>query len=360
MSNIKVAVAGVGNSTSSLVQAIVSSRRDEVVTGVRPPSPPTSFSRELELVAAFDVDERKVGRDLSEAILAEPNCTTSYVDVPPLGVTVAPAPVLDGLADHVRRDIPLVDDSQESEQTVADRLAAAAADVLVCQLPGGSTQATQLFARAALQARVAFVNCNPEPVANDPTLAVQFASFGVALLGDDIKSQLGTTVLHRTLLELFERRGVEVTSSYQLNYGGNNDFRNMLDLSRFTSKQRSKHSAISAATRTDPARVELISPGYIESLRDHKVAYVHIEGTALLGMNVVLEARLQVEDSPNSAGVAIEALRVAGAQRAAGVGGAVAEACSPFFKRPPQQIPEREGLDRLGDLLHTWDSRTLT
>jgi myo-inositol-1-phosphate synthase len=356
MSGIKLAVAGVGNSTSSLVQGIVAAGDGRKIAGVRPHAVPDGYGRAVELVAAFDVDERKVGCDLSEAILAEPNCTSSYMRVPPLGVTVAPAPILDGLADHIRSGLPLIDDAGESEETVAERLSSAGAEVLVCQLPGGSTKATQMFARAALRAGAAFVNCNPEPVANDRLLRAAYADAGVPLLGDDIKSQLGTTVLHRTLLELFGRRGVEVSASYQLNFGGNNDFRNMLDRGRFSSKQESKHSAISAATQADPDRVELVPPEYIRGLRDHKVAYVHIEGNAFLGMKVVLEARLEVEDSPNSAGVVIEAIQVAAVQRAAGAGGAVAEACSPFFKRPPVQIAEAQGLDRLSETLASWMS----
>ncbi|MGV9721984.1 inositol-3-phosphate synthase [Nocardia beijingensis] len=315
------------------------------------------LSLDVEFVAAFDVDQRKVGLDLAEAIFAEPNCTSKYTEVPATGVTVEAGPILDGLADHVKAEIPLVDDSSLDEDRVAARLREAGAEIVVCQLPGGSPKATRLYAMAAVRAGAAFINCNPEEVANSEEIRDKYRAQGVPLLGDDVKSQLGTTVLHRTLLELFQRRGIDVTSSYQLNFGGNNDFKNMLDRSRFSSKQTSKHSAILAASGVEPDRIELVPPDHIRSLRDHKVAYVQIEGEAFLGMKVRLEVKLQVEDSPNSAGVVIDAIRMAALQRAAAVGGTVAEACSPFFKRPVEQIPEAESLPRLSEIVQVWGEK---
>jgi myo-inositol-1-phosphate synthase len=337
---IRVAIAGVGNCACSLVQAPLLYREGA------PQHPGLAHTlvgpyavSDLDFVAAFEVDDRKVGLDLSAAIFAPPNCTSAYIDVPATGVTVARGPLLDGLPAHIAAETPLTD---ENPADVVAILRESGADVLVCELPGGSPAATAFYAGAALEAGVAFVNCNPERIANDPRWRDRFAAAGVPLLGDDIKSQLGTTVLHRTLLELVERRGFTVDRSYQLNFGGNNDFLNMRDRRRFDSKQNSKLGAIAASVSKDESAIALVPPEYIDFLQDQKIAYIRIEATGFLGMKASLELRLNVEDSPNSAGVVVDAIRVAKVAADRGIGGLVDGVGSAFFKNPPDCVPEAQ------------------
>jgi myo-inositol-1-phosphate synthase len=306
---------------------------------------------DVRFVAAFDVDSGKVGLDLSQAIFASPNCTTRYVEVGTVGVTVRVGPLLDGLAPHLLESIPIADGPTELSDVV-NELKKSRAEVVVSYLPGGATAATEFYAQAALDAGAAFVNCNPELIANNPHWQAEFKARGIPLLGDDTKSQLGTTVLHRTLIELFKARGVSVDRSYQLNFGGNNDFLNMRNRARFDSKQHSKLSAIQSALGSDvsTSEMELVPPEHISFLRDHKIAYVRMEGRAFLGMKVSLEARLEVEDSPNSAGVVIDAIRAAKTALDAHLGGIIEAGCAACFKRPPTQMTEAEGHKALGEL----------
>jgi myo-inositol-1-phosphate synthase len=259
------------------------------------------------------------------------------VALPATNVTVMEGPVLDGVADHMRDRIVLP--TTPNPVDVSEELRRSGADVAVCYLLGGAREATNYYAEAALQAGVAFVNCQPEPIANDEAWRTRFAQAGIPLLGDDVKSQIGTTVLNRALLELLEKRGASVTSAYQLNYGGNTDFLNMRDRLRFASKQTSKLSAIRSATNGS-ASLELVPPEHIGFLQDRKIAYIHIDGEALLGMKFDIELRLSVEDSPNSAGVVIDAVRAAKAAKDRGIGGVVDSVCSWCFKRPPIQMSE--------------------
>jgi myo-inositol-1-phosphate synthase len=292
---------------------------------------------DIDFAAAFDVDERKIGLDLADAIFAPPNCTSSYVEVPRIGVVVERGPLLDGLPDHIASDIPL---SAGDPADVVEVLRSAGADVLVCELPGGSPKATAFYAGAALEAGAAFINCNPERIANDPQWRDRFAEAGVPLLGDDIKSQLGTTVLHRTLLELVERRGFTVDRSYQLNFGGNTDFLNMRDRRRFDSKQQSKLGAISNSVSRGDAAIALVPPEHIDFLEDKKIAYISIEASGFLGMKATVELKLSVEDSPNSSGVVVDAIRVAKVAADRGIGGYVEGVGSAFFKNPPDIVAE--------------------
>lgn len=347
---IRVAIAGVGNCACSLVQGPLRydgrSPDDLGSSGLsRPLIGPYAVS-DLEFVAAFDVDERKIGLDLGEAVFAAPNCTSAYVTVPPLGVVVERGPLLDGLPPHIAADTPL---GGGEVADVAAVLRDAHADVLVCELPGGSPEATAFYAEAAVTTGTAFVNCNPERIANDPAWRTRFTQAGVPLLGDDIKSQLGTTILHRTLLELVERRGFTVDRSYQLNFGGNADFLNMRDRRRFDTKQQSKLGAISGALSGSAAAIDLVPPEHISFLQDEKIAYIRIEASGFLGMQAALELRLNVEDSPNSSGVVVDAIRTAKVAADRGLGGYIEGVGSAFFKNPPDLVPESEavrGLDR--------------
>jgi len=345
---IRVAIAGIGNCTSSLVQSpVLYGSSDAPTIGLARPDLGGYSVADIDFVAAFEVDGRKVGLDLADAIVAAPNCTTSYVAVPPSGVIVKSAPLLDGLPQHIATSTPL---TTEPPVDVAEELRTTGTDVLVCELPGGSAEATAYYAGAALEARVAFINCNPERIANDPAWRQRFADAGVPLLGDDIKSQLGTTVLHRTLLELVERRGFTVDRSYQLNFGGNTDFLNMRDRRRFDTKQNSKLGSISKSISRG-GDINLVPPEYIDFLKDEKIAYVRIEATGFLGMKAALEVRLNVEDSPNSSGVVVDAIRVAKVARDRNEGGFLRGVGTAFFKNPPDCIPEVGATAAMDDFL---------
>jgi myo-inositol-1-phosphate synthase len=343
--SVRVAIAGVGNCASSLVQAVTAARAGIDGPGVAHPQLGGYGVADIEFVAAFDVDERKVGQDLSAAIGSAPNCTTSYVDVPFLGVDVSCGPLLDGTGSLTSSLVHVAEESSRATfADVSSALAQAEADVLINYLPVGSAKATAGYAGAALAAGVAFVNCNPEAIATDPSWQRQFAEAGVPLLGDDIKSQLGATTLHRTLIELCNSRGAVIDKTYQLNVGGNTDFLNMLDPGRAATKRASKMAALQARL-DDGTDVGAGPSDYVPHLRDRKVAYIKLEGRSMLGMSFAIEAKLEVEDSPNSAGVAVDALRVAKIAVDRRIGGPVNSACAPLFKIPPVQYADAEAAE---------------
>jgi len=336
MTEVRVAIAGVGNCASSLVQAVTAARTAPGGPGVTHPVIGGYGVADIEFVAAFDVDERKLDTDLADAIGAAPNCTSSYLKVPPTGVTVGCGPLADGVG-SLTADVVQVSASAEtaSFEQVSEVLRATRADVLISYMPVGAAKATTGYAGAALAAGVAFVNCNPEVVATDPAWQERFAAAGVPLLGDDIKSQLGATTLHRTLIDLCTSRGAVVDRTYQLNVGGNTDFLNMRDPERASSKRASKMSAL--RTRLGEGAEFGAGPSdYVPHLSDRKVAYITLEGRSLLGMPFTIEAKLSVEDSPNSAGIAVDAVRAAKVAADRGLGGPVDEVCAYLFKAPPR------------------------
>lgn len=340
--SIRVALAGVGNCASSLVQGVTHYREvgdEEAVPGLMHTRLGPYRVRDVEFVAAFDVDSRKVGRDLAEAISAEPNNTLRFAEVPPLGVTVLRGPTADGIGPSARgaileSELPAVD--------LAGELRRSGAEVLVCYLPVGSERAARLYAEAALEAGVAFVNAIPVFLASDPEWAARFARAGLPIIGDDIKSQVGATITHRALARLFESRGVALEHTYQLNVGGNMDFRNMLDRDRLESKRVSKTRAVTSnISAVLPAEDVHIGPSdHVPWLGDRKVAFVRLEGSGFGGAPVALEYRLEVWDSPNSAGVIIDAIRLARLALDRGVGGPIEPACAYLMKSPPAQHPE--------------------
>jgi len=340
---IRVAVAGVGNCASSLVQA-ASAAAGTAAGSIGVPRPLFGGYAvgDITFAAAFDVDDRKVGRDLAEAIVSPPNCTSSYVQVPATGVRVRCGPLADGIGPLTRDLVQVAGDAARvSFADVTAALTAAAADVLIAYLPVGSARATAGYAGAALDAGVAFVNCNPERVATDPAWQRKFADAGVPLLGDDIKSQLGATTLHRMLIDLCTSRGAVIDRTYQLNVGGNTDFLNMRDPGRAAAKRASKMSALEARLDAD-TEFGAGPSDYIKHLSDRKVAYINLEGRSLLGMPFSIEAKLEVEDSPNSAGVAIDAIRAAKTAADRGIGGPVHDACAYLFKIPATPSSDRE------------------
>jgi myo-inositol-1-phosphate synthase len=303
--------------------------------------------RDLKFVAAWDIDRRKVGRDLSEAIFAAPNCTTVFCDEVAPSVEVRMGRMLDGVADHmsqypVERTFVPADLPQPEKAEVVDVLRETRADVLVNYLPVGSQQATEFYAECALDAGVAFVNNMPVFIASDPTWGKRFTDAGVPLIGDDIKAQLGATIVHRVLTDLFAKRGVKLDRTYQLNTGGNTDFLNMLNRSRLASKKVSKTEAVQSVAhrRIDDENIHVGPSDYVAWQNDNKVCYLRMEGQLFGGVPMNLELRLSVEDSPNSAGVAIDMIRCAKIARDRGLGGPIFEPAAWFCKHPPKQMTD--------------------
>ena len=301
---------------------------------------------DVEFVAAFDVDAKKVGFDLSEAITASENNTIKICDVPPLGVTVQRGPTLDGLGKYYRETI---DESDADPVDVVQVLKDTQADVLVSYLPVGSEEADKFYAQCAIDAGVAFVNALPVFIASDPVWAKKFEDAGVPIVGDDIKSQVGATITHRVMAKLFEDRGVALDRTYQLNVGGNMDFKNMLERERLESKKISKTQAVTSNIGHDMAarNVHIGPSDYVAWLDDRKWAYVRLEGRAFGDVPLNMEYKLEVWDSPNSAGIIIDAIRAAKIAKDRGIGGPIISASSYLMKSPPVQLPDDEGRARV-------------
>jgi myo-inositol-1-phosphate synthase len=342
MGTVRVAVAGVGNCASALVQGVEYYRAADpasTVPGLMHVDLGGYHVGDLEFVAAFDVDAKKVGFDLADAIAASENNTIRFADVPPTGVVVQRGPTLDGLGRYYRETIT---ESDTEPVDVVAALREARADVLVCYLPVGSEEAATFYAECALAAGVGFVNALPVFIASDPEWAERFRAARVPIVGDDIKSQVGATITHRVLARLFEERGVVLDRTYQLNIGGNMDFKNMLERDRLESKKTSKTRAVTSNVSHEiPARDVHIGPSdHVQWLDDRKWAYVRLEGRAFGDVPLNLEYKLEVWDSPNSAGVVIDAVRVAKLAMDRGLGGPVEAASAYFMKSPPVQHPD--------------------
>ncbi len=342
MTEVRVAVVGVGNCAASLVQGVHYYADADPATRV-PGLMHVDFGgyhvRDIRFVAAFDVDAKKVGRDLSEAIHASENNTIKIADVPPLSVPVLRGHTLDGLGRFYRETIT---ESDEEPVDVAAVLRETRADVLVSYLPVGSEAADRFYAQAALDAGVAFVNALPVFIASDPVWAEKFRVAGVPIIGDDIKSQVGATITHRVLAKLFEDRGVQLDRTMQLNVGGNMDFLNMKELERLESKKVSKTQSVTSQVDRDLGRdnVHIGPSDYVAWLDDRKWAYVRLEGRAFGDVPLNLEYKLEVWDSPNSAGIIIDAVRAAKIALDRGIGGPVFSASSYFMKSPPAQYAD--------------------
>ena len=339
MSSIRVAIVGVGNCASSLVQGVEfyrDAKPDETIPGLMHVVFGDYHVSDVEFVAAFDVDDKKVGKDLSEAIVSSENCTIKIADVPTLGVEVQRGPTLDGVGKYYADTI---DESPAEPVDVVQALKDAKVDVLVSYLPVGSEQADKFYAQCAIDAGVAFVNALPVFIASDPEWAKKFEDAGVPIVGDDIKSQVGATITHRVMAKLFEDRGVRLERTLQLNVGGNMDFKNMLERERLESKKISKTQAVTSNTSAELAERDVhIGPSdYVGWLDDRKWAFVRLEGRNFGDAPVSLEYKLEVWDSPNSAGVIIDAVRAAKIGLDRGIGGALISASSYFMKSPPHQ-----------------------
>jgi len=336
---------GVGNCATSLIQGVEyykDADADAIVPGLMHVKFGEYHVNDVEFVAAFDVDAKKVGFDLAEATTASENNTIKIADVPPTGVTVQRGPTMDGLGKYY---LETIEQSEAEPVDIVRVLRETRADVLVSYLPVGSEQADKFYAQCAIDARVAFVNALPVFIASDPVWAAKFEDAGVPVIGDDIKSQVGATITHRVMAKLFEDRGVVLDRTYQLNVGGNMDFKNMLERDRLESKKVSKTQAVTSNIGHDlGARNVHIGPSdYVQWLDDRKWAYVRLEGRAFGDVPLNLEYKLEVWDSPNSAGIIIDAIRAAKIAKDRSIGGPLLAASSYLMKSPPIQRPDDEG-----------------
>ncbi|MEY2964495.1 MAG: inositol-3-phosphate synthase [Candidatus Nanopelagicales bacterium] len=344
---IRVAIVGVGNCASSLVQGVEyykDADPSQRVPGLMHVQFGPYHVGDVNFVAAFDVDAKKVGVDLAEAILASENNTMTICSVPPTGVTVQRGHTLDGLGKYYRETI---EESDFTPVDVVSVLREQRVDVVVCYLPVGSEEAARFYAQCALDAGCAFVNALPVFIASDPEWAAKFEAAGLPIVGDDIKSQVGATITHRVLTKLFEDRGVTLDRTYQLNVGGNMDFKNMLERDRLESKKVSKTQAVTSQVDRDlgSRNVHIGPSDWIEWLDDRKWAFVRLEGRGFGDAPINLEYKLEVWDSPNSAGIIIDALRAAKIAKDRGIGGPLLSASSYFMKSPPVQYSDSEARD---------------
>ena len=352
MEKIRIAIVGVGNCASSLVQGLhyYEDKDPEDAVGLMHWEIGGYRPSDVEVVAAFDIDRRKVGKDVSEAIFAQPNCTTVFCrDIAQSGVTVRMGKILDGFSDHMKEyddkhTFVLADELEPTEEEVVKALEESGAEILMNYLPVGSEDATRFYARCALEAGVALVNNIPVFIASDPEWAGRFKEKGIPLIGDDIKAQLGATIAHRVLTDLFSKRGVKLERTYQLNTGGNTDFLNMLNQRRLASKKESKTEAVQAVTAARLADDDIhIGPSdYVPWQKDNKVCFIRMEGKLFGDVPMNLEMRLSVEDSPNSAGVAIDMIRCCKLALTRGIGGNLHAASAYFCKHPPKQFTDDE------------------
>jgi myo-inositol-1-phosphate synthase len=342
MTEVRIAIVGLGNCASSLVQGLTYYRDADPgdrVPGLMHVELGGYHVRDVKVVAAFDVDAKKVGRDVAEAIFTEPNNTIRFSDVEPTGVVVQRGRTLDGLGTYYRE---VITESDEPEVDVVRTLRDARADVLVSYLPVGSDEADRFYAQCAIDAQVAFVNALPVFIASDPAWAKRFADAGVPIVGDDIKSQVGATITHRILAKLFEDRGVELDRTYQLNFGGNMDFKNMLERERLVSKKISKTQSVQSQLETPLSKDDIhIGPSdHVPWLEDRKWAMIRLEGRNFGDVPLTIEMKLEVWDSPNSAGVIIDAVRCAKIALDRGIGGPIIGPSAYFMKSPPVQFTD--------------------
>ena len=361
MEPINIAIVGVGNCASALVQGVHYYRRKPAegtaglmqwdLGGYRP--------TDISVVAAFDIDERKVGQDVNTAIFSAPNCAKIFCpDLPVSGITVQMGNTLDGVSEHMRE----YDDQQTfipaskpiaSKKQVVDTLKNSGTEIVVNYLPVGSQQATEFYAECALEAETAFINCIPVFIASDPTWARRFEEMNIPLIGDDIKSQIGATIVHRTLTDLFRRRGTHLERTYQLNTGGNTDFLNMLNRKRLASKKKSKTEAVQsvAAHRLESQNIHIGPSDYVPWQQDNKVGFIRMEGKLFGDVPMHLELRLSVEDSPNSAGVVVDAIRCARIAFDRNEGGVLEAPSANFCKHPPIQFTDDKAHQLLEDFI---------
>jgi myo-inositol-1-phosphate synthase len=342
LKEIRVAIVGVGNSASALIQGVEyykNAKEEETVPGLMHVNFGGYHVRDIKFVAAFDVDKNKIGKDLAEAIFTKPNCCTKFANVPPLGVKVSPGPVLDGVAKHMKETFNIYSEGETKPADIASILKESRAEILINYLPVGSHNATRFYAQAALDAGCAFINCIPEFIASDNAWSRKFEEKGLPVAGDDVKSQLGATILHRNLVRLCVDRGVIVDETYQLNLGGDTDFLNMTIEERLKTKRISKTEAVKSLVPYDlPTR---IGPSdYVPFLGNKKICYIWLKGRKFGDRPLTITVKLEVEDSPNSAGVVIDVIRAVKLALDRKIAGSLISISSYAFKHPPIQVPD--------------------
>ncbi|WP_439374703.1 inositol-3-phosphate synthase [Bradyrhizobium sp. DASA03120] len=341
---VRVGIVGVGNCASSFVQGLTyyrNAKSNEPVPGLMNVDLGGYHISDIQIASAFDVNAAKVGRDVADAIFAKPNNTHRFAEVDQTGVIVQRGPVMDGIGHYLEDDVPV---AEVPEADVSEVLATSRTDVLVSYLPVGSQRASEWYAARAIEAGCGYVNCIPVFIASHPDWRRRFEDAGLPIVGDDIKSQVGATILHRVLANLFRDRGVRLDRTYQLNVGGNTDFKNMLERERLTSKKISKTQAVTSQfdVPMDPDNIHVGPSDHVPWLTDRKLAFIRLEGTTFGGVPLSAEVKLEVWDSPNSAGVVIDAVRCAKLAMDRGQGGALTGPSSYFMKSPPQQFTDEE------------------
>lgn len=352
MNKIKISIIGIGNCASSLIQGIshYSSKKSDDAVGLMHWEIGGYKPFDIEVVAAFDIDKRKIGLDVNEAIFSKPNCTTIFCpNIKQSNIKVQMGRVLDGVSEHMKdyedqHTFVLADGPEPTKEEIIKVLKDSGTDVLINYLPVGSEKATRFYADCALQAGTAFVNNIPVFIASDPVWEKRFKDKNIPIIGDDIKSQLGATIVHRVLTDLFNKRGVKLERTYQLNTGGNTDFLNMLNRTRLVSKKESKTEAVQAVAsqRLENKNIHVGPSDYVSWQKDNKVCFIRMEGKLFGDVPMNLEMRLSVEDSPNSAGVAIDAIRCAKLALNRKQGGALIAPSAYFYKHPPKQFTDDE------------------
>lgn len=352
MEKIKIAIVGVGNCASSLIQGIeyYKDKNPDDAIGLMNWEVGGYKPFDIEVVVAFDIDKRKVGKDISKAIFEAPNCTKIiWKNIPEAGVEVKMGKILDGFSEHMKdydekHTFVLSGEKESSKEDIIGELKKSGAEIMLNYLPVGSEKAVKFYADCALEAGTAFINCMPVFIASTPEWAKKFKEKNIPIIGDDIKAQLGATITHRTLTDLFKKRGVKLERTYQLNTGGNTDFLNMLNHSRLVSKKKSKTEAVQSvlAKRLDDENIHIGPSDYVPWQKDNKICFIRMEGKLFGDVPMNLELRLSVEDSPNSAGVAIDAIRCAKIALNKGKGGLLYSPSAYFMKHPPKQFTDDE------------------
>ena len=358
MEKIKIAIIGLGNCASSLIQGIhyYKNKNPEDAIGLMHPVIGDYTASDIEVVAAFDIDKRKVGKDVSEAIFAKPNCTQVFCsEIPETGVKVSMGKVLDGVAPHMSKyddDYTFVV-ADEKEADIVKILKESGAEMLINYLPVGSEKAVRFYAQCALDAGVAFINSMPVFIVSDPQWAKKFEEKGIPAIGDDVKAQIGATITHRTLANLFRERGVKVERTYQLNTGGNTDFLNMLNRDRLDSKKESKTEAVQSvlAERLDDHDIHIGPSDYVPWQKDNKLCFLRMEGKTFGDVPMNIELRLSVEDSPNSAGCVIDAIRCCKLALQRGIGGQLTSISAYTMKHPPEQFIDEEAHNMVNEFI---------
>jgi myo-inositol-1-phosphate synthase len=361
MGKIKIAIIGIGNCASSLIQGLhyYSSKKSEETIGLMHWTIAGYSPADIEVVAAFDIDKRKVNQNLSQAIFAKPNCTKIICsDIPETRVKVKMGRILDGLAQHMKdydpdRSFLPSSEPEANQESVINTLRESGAEIVVNYLPVGSEQAVKFYAECALEANTAFINNMPVFIASSPEWAKKFQDRGLPIIGDDIKSQIGATIIHRTLADLFAKRGVKLERTYQLNTGGNTDFLNMIDQSRLRDKRISKTDAVKSVVNRsiENHNIHIGPSDYIPWLEDNKLCFLRMEGKVFGNIPMEVELRLSVEDSPNSAGVVIDAIRCCKLALNRGQAGVLKAPSAFFMKHPPQQFPDNKAYQMLEDFI---------